>query len=108
VDGFFRIIQGGAWIELGRTLELVLALTPESAVVALPFEAQYGNNRIFRLQEGRMAGLERERLGEMRSVAGDVQVLVRSPELRSGDRVAVTQLPNATDGLKVRVRAQQR
>lgn len=107
VDGFFRITQGGSWLELGRTVELVLSLPPESAAVALPLEAIYGNNRIFRLYEGRMAGLEVERLGEVRSTTGGVRVLVRSPQLRSGDRIVVTQLPNATEGLKVRVEKQE-
>ncbi|MFZ0256727.1 MAG: HlyD family efflux transporter periplasmic adaptor subunit [Gammaproteobacteria bacterium] len=107
VDGFFRITQGGTWIELGRTLELVLALPPESAAIALPFEAVYGNNRIFRLHDGRMAGVEVERLGEVRSATGGVRLLVRSPRLRAGDRIIVTQLPNATDGLKVRVQGQE-
>jgi HlyD family secretion protein len=106
VDGLFRITQGGSWLELGRTVELLLSLPPEPAAVALPFEAIYGNDRIFRLHEGRMVGLEIERLGEVKSMTGDVRVLVRSPRLRSGDRIVVTQLPNATEGLKIRVEEQ--
>ncbi len=107
VDGFFRITDGGSWLELGRTLELVLSLPPEPAAVALPFEAIYGNNRVFRLRAGRMAGLEVERLGTIRSATGSVRALVRSPQLTAGDRIVVTQLPNATEGLKVRVEPQE-
>lgn len=103
LDGFFRITGDGAWLELGRTLELVLSLPPEPAAVALPFEAVYGNSRIFRVSDGRMEALEVERLGEMRSPSGATSALVRSPQLRPGDRIIVTQLPNATEGLKVRV-----
>lgn len=106
VDGFFRITQGGSWLELGRILELVLSLPSETAAVALPFEAIYGNNRIFRVRDGRMAGLEVERLGEFRTAMGGARALVRSSELRLGDRIVVTQLPNATEGLKVRVEPQ--
>ena len=51
-----------------------------------------------------MVGVKVERLGERPAGGrGGTRALVRSPELRSGDRVVVTQLPNALDGLKVTV-----
>ncbi|NIM26880.1 MAG: hypothetical protein GTO67_07015, partial [Gammaproteobacteria bacterium] len=47
--------------------------------------------------------LEVQRVGERRDAESAAQVLVRSPELQSGDRIVVTQLPNAMDGLRVTV-----
>ena len=106
VDGFFRITEGGSWLELGRTLELLLSLPPQAAAGALPIEAIYGSNRIFRLHEGRMTGVEVERLGEVRNAAGDVRVLVGSLSCAQAS-IVVTQLPNAADGLKVSVEGQE-
>lgn len=108
VDGLFRVVEGGAWIELGRTVELALSLPPEPEAVAVPLEAVYGTDRIYRLESERMVGVKVERLGEIRTADGDTRVLVRSAELEPGDQIVVTQLPNAIDGLKVRaVEAEQ-
>ena len=44
-----------------------------------------------------------ERVGEMRTSEQGTRVLVRSDRLSPGTRVITTQLPNALDGLLVRV-----
>jgi len=103
VDALFRITEGAQWLIPGRVLTLRMNLLPQDGVVALPFEALYGLNRIYRLEEGRMAALTVERVGERQDAAGQAQVLARSPELQAGDRIITTQLPNAITGLKVEV-----
>jgi RND family efflux transporter MFP subunit len=102
-DAYFRIIEGGRDLPLGRTVELVVDLPNVHDSVALPYEAVYGTNRIYRLDGERMRGLEVQRIGEQRGVDGSARVLVRSPELEAGDRIVITQLPNAMDGLRVKV-----
>lgn len=102
-DAYFRVIEGGKDLPLGRTVELIVDLPEVHASIALPYEAVYGTNRIYRLDGDRMRTLDVERVGEQRSTDGSARVLVRSPELQSGDRIVVTQLPNAMDGLRVRV-----
>ncbi len=102
-DAYFRVIEGGKDLPLGRTVELIVDLPEVHGSIALPYEAVYGTNRIYRLDGDRMRTLDVERVGERRSTDGSAQVLVRSPELQSGDRIVVTQLPNAMDGLRVRV-----
>jgi len=104
LDALFRITEGTRWLIPGRVLTLHMDLLPEDSVVALPFEALYGLNRIYRLEDGRMAALTVERVGEQRDVEGEVQVLARSPDLQAGDRIITTQLPNAITGLKVEVK----
>ena len=49
-----------------------------------------------------MHGIEVERLGERRGTRGETRVIVRSSALTEGDRVIVSHLPNAIDGLRVR------
>ena len=88
---------------LGRTVALIVDLPPVHASVALPYEAVYGTNRIYRLDGERMHALQVERVGEQRNPDGSARALVRSPELQPGDRIVITQLPNAMDGLRVKV-----
>ncbi|MCB1825637.1 MAG: biotin/lipoyl-binding protein [Candidatus Competibacteraceae bacterium] len=103
MDALFRVSEGADVLAPGRVLTLLLDLPPEEGVVALPFEALYGLDRIYRLVDGRMAALAVERIGERRELDGQARVLVRSPELAAGDRIVTTQLPNAITGLKVTV-----
>jgi multidrug efflux pump subunit AcrA (membrane-fusion protein) len=103
LDALLRVTAGEEVLEPGRVLALTLDLPPEDDVVALPFEALYGLNRVYRLEEGRLAALAVEWIGERHEAEGRTEVLVRGPELRAGDRIVTTQLPNAVTGLKVTV-----
>lgn len=102
-DGLFRVTQGSAWLQLGRTVELVVDLPEVADAVTAPREALYGADRVFVLDGGRMKSVEVERLGESRGGDGGDRVILRSPELKPDDRLIVTHLPNAIDGLKVKV-----
>ncbi len=103
VDALFKIAAGADTVVPGRLLPLTLNLPARQDTAELPFSALYGLNRVYRLEEGRMAALEVERIGERYGPDGSVQILVRSADLRPGDRVITTQLPNAVTGLKVTV-----
>ena len=102
-DGLFRVTQRGAWLPLGRTVEIVLTLPPLDDVISLPFEAIYGvADRIYLLADGKMKGIRIERLGEIRTPDGGARALVRGAHLQEGAQVITTQLPNAIDGLPVK------
>lgn len=102
-DGLFRVTRGNRWLQLGRTVELVLDLPAVADAVTAPREALYGTDRVFVLDGERMRSVEVERLGESRGDDGRDRVILRSPELKPADRLIVTHLPNAIDGLKVKV-----
>jgi len=102
-DGLFRVTRGNAWLQLGRTVELVLDLPAVENAVTAPREALYGTDRVFVLDGERMRIVEVERLGETRTARGGARLILRSPELKPNGRLIVTQQPNAIDGLKVRV-----
>lgn len=101
VEGLFRITEGGEQVPLGRFMTVHLRLPEQDQVVALPFEALYGTDRIYRVEEGRMRAIRVERRGEWMDADGRERVLVHSPEIRDGDRLVTTRLPNALDGLRV-------
>ncbi|MCY4284678.1 MAG: hypothetical protein OXC65_04960 [Thiotrichales bacterium] len=103
-DGLFRVTRGNAWLQLGRTVELVMDLPAIDNAVTAPREALYGTDRVFVLDGERMRSVEVERLGETRTAGrGDARLILRSPDLKPDGRLIVTHQPNAIDGLKVRV-----
>lgn len=90
----------------GGLLPVTLQRPSVSDSVAIPYSALYGSASVYRMtSEGRMERIHVQRLGE---VAGSDtndesgrQVLVASPDLKSGQSLIVTHLPNAMSGLKV-------
>lgn len=103
ISALFRVTSGAEELPLNRFVSLRLSLPPESGSVVVPFESLYGRDRVFRVVDGRLQGLDVERLGEVTDAAGQAQALVRHPELKAGDVLVATRLPNAVDGLRVEV-----
>lgn len=104
VEGLFELDVAPGTLQQGRFVRLDLALPPMSGLVALPHEALYGDSRVYQIDpQSRLRPLRVERIGEQRLSDGGTQVLVRSDEITAGTRLLVTQLPNAIEGLLVRV-----
>ncbi|MCP5143057.1 MAG: HlyD family efflux transporter periplasmic adaptor subunit [Chromatiales bacterium] len=102
VAGLFRIEGADASLQQGRFLRLDLNLPARPDLIALPNEALYGLDRIYRLHDSRMQPVTVERIGDTRGAQGESLVLVRSDGITAGDVIIATQLPNAMDGLLVR------
>jgi multidrug efflux pump subunit AcrA (membrane-fusion protein) len=102
VDALLRIESDAKHLELGRNLELELELTPVPNILALPPQALYGNNRIYRIIDDRLQAILVNRVGDADN-DGHPRILVTSPEIQVGDQILTTQLPNAITGLKVRL-----
>jgi len=105
VDGFFEIITNPSRLELGRTVDIRVELPPEPGVIAIPFEAVYGVDRVYKVAEGRMRGLRVERVGEYIDADGESYILIRSDAIKDSEQIVVSQLPNAVDGLRIAPRA---
>ncbi len=105
VDALFRLQESADWLAIGRFITLELTLPPQSNIVALPREALYGRSLLYRVSDGRLDPLEIERVGSRVTSGGTEEILVTSPEIREGDPIVTTQLPNAIEGLRVRVPA---
>ncbi|MGA1561972.1 MAG: efflux RND transporter periplasmic adaptor subunit [Gammaproteobacteria bacterium] len=103
IDGLFRVDAELAEIALGRAFSLRLQLPAQADVVALPFTALYSLDRVYRITaEDRLEAIAVEWLGERMHTEGS-QVLVRSPLLQEGDRILMTQLPDAIQGRAVQI-----
>ena len=100
VDGYFRLVSD-AYPELGRTITLDLSLPDVSNAIAVPFEAVYGSNQVFKLELQHMKAAHLERHGQIRR-DGISYIVATSDELQPDELMIITQLANASDGLKVK------
>ncbi|PAV26633.1 hypothetical protein CF392_05350 [Tamilnaduibacter salinus] len=105
VDGFFRFRERSPALPLNQTLELTLTLPEQSGLFAVPVSAMYQGDTIYRVEEQRLRAVDVTVAGS-RYVDGQQQRLVRSDALSAGDRILTTALPNAVEGLRVRIRNQ--
>lgn len=102
IDGLFRVTTNAQTLRLGQFLSVVLQLPPQENVIALPFSAVYGTDKVYLWQKERMHGVRIKRVGEQVKPNGDTWLLVRSEALQTDVEVITTQLPNAIEGLKVK------
>jgi len=102
VDAYFRAGQSSSRLLLGALLPLSLDLPVENDVIAVPYQAIYGNSRLYLLKDNRLQGVDVDAVGQYSSDDGKAMLLVKSPQINSGDDVVITHLPNAMSGLKVR------
>ena len=105
IDGLFRIQQGAEQLRLGSMVTLWLQRDPQADVVAVPYTALYGNDRMYKLVDGRLQGITVVALGDYTGTGDQATLLVQSPQLRAGDQLVITHLPNAATGLRVETTA---
>lgn len=103
IDGLFVVEEGAERVRPGQMLTLRLERPARDAVIPAPFGAVYGGDRIYTLVDGRMKGVVVRSLGSWFNAMGEERLLVSAPELAAGDRLIVTHMPNAIDGLRVEV-----
>lgn len=102
VDSFIGFDTGVTGLRLGSTVRVLLELPPEPNVIAVPGEAIYGENQVYKLNGDRMQMLTAERVGEREFADGRTEVLLRTPLLNSNDELIATKLANAADGLLIK------
>jgi len=102
IDVYLQSETGDSQMRPGELLTLHLGLSPEAEVIAVPFQAIYGNSTIYLVTDGRLRAERVESVGQ--AITGDAEsmLLVRSNAIRDGDEIATTHLPNAVSGLRVR------
>ncbi len=101
IDLYFSIDESSAQMRPGELLALELILPTEANVIAVPYQAIYGNSRIYQVIEDRLQAVDVQTIGQTRVDGGPTQALIRSATIKSDDLIAITHLPNAISGLKV-------
>jgi len=106
IDVYFAIDAVAGQLRPGDLLPLSLELPAEKGVIGVPYQAIYGNSRVYRVVEDRLQAVDVASIGQARTADNQVLVLVRSDLIEPGDLIAVTHLPNAVSGLKVKIDAE--
>ncbi|GGC92653.1 efflux RND transporter periplasmic adaptor subunit [Halopseudomonas salina] len=101
VEAIFVLDQPAPGLRLGNLLAISVPKPAAPESIAVPYSALYGNRTLYALQDGRMAHIDVERIGETLMENGERWLLVRAPDLTPGTRIITTHLPNAMQGLKV-------
>lgn len=102
IDAFFRLTDTEQIPELGRSLSIKLNLPPTADSIAIPPMALYGLNRIYKIVDNRLVAVEVDRIGDTQLSDGQPAVLIRTTDIKAGDLILTTQLPNAITGLRVK------
>ena len=102
VDAYFQPTPSDAQLRLGDLLPLNYSLPTENEVIAVPYQAIYGNSRLYLLQQNRLKGVDVDAVGQYSDRHGNALLLVKSEQIKAHDKIVITHLPNAVSGLKVR------
>ncbi|WP_444677098.1 hypothetical protein [Halomonas sp. E19] len=93
-----------AGLRPGALVPLLLQRPAVAEAMAVPFSALHGSDVLYRIDdESRLRRHRVTRLGETLAADGERWALVRPEGLAAGERIIVTHLPNATQGLRVEV-----
>jgi multidrug resistance efflux pump len=101
VDALFKITDSHPNLALGRPVDLLISLNNPKPVVAIPYTALYGHDRIFKIVDNHLEGITIERFGERINAQGETELLISSEALADNDIILTSLLPNATTGMKV-------
>ncbi len=101
IDVWLEPMEGGHGLRPGMQLEVLLERPPREAVFAVPASALYDERRVFRVADGRMRSVSVRPVGFRVDEDGRQWRLIEGQQLKDGERIVVTHLPNASDGLKV-------
>ncbi len=106
VDAFFTVVGEGASYRPGSFLQLRFFIPSHEALFSIPYTALYGKNKLYKLNqeknnELRMQAVNITPVGDL-SLDNQNLLLFSSAEVKDGDRIIITHLPNALNGLKVK------
>lgn len=101
IDAYFRSGDASTDFRPGSLLSLNFGLPEQLDVMAIPYQAIYGNSRIYLLKEDRLEAVNVESVGQYLKPDGSAALIIRSAKVNENDQIVVTHLPNAVDGLKV-------
>lgn len=99
LDAFFAIPDTLNSLRPGELMEVSLKGVSQVGLLAVPYSAIYGNNRLYLIENERLQAKEVKLVGEVLR-DGKLWALLE-PNFAEGSKVSVTHLPNAVTGLKV-------
>ncbi|MGI9338182.1 MAG: efflux RND transporter periplasmic adaptor subunit [Gammaproteobacteria bacterium] len=101
VDVFFAL-PGGDWV-VGATHEIRLELPPQENLIAVPVDAIYNDDRIYRIGEDGRTNAEFCRRAGLGLDGDETAALLSCPGLTGESRIVANQLPQLANRAKVEV-----
>ena len=102
VDAYFRMSSNSIYPELGRSVTVLLSLSPVEEALAIPYQAVYGSNQVFKVISDSLKSATIKRHGQVVR-NNKTYIVATSSDLEADDLLVTTQLNNAVDGLKVEI-----
>lgn len=102
IDAYFHLVSESNYPELGRSVSVDMSLSPVENAIALPYQAVYGSNHVFKIASNQLQRIEIERFGQI-TRDQETFIVAISDQLNEGELVLTTQLVNANDGLTVKI-----
>ncbi len=102
IDAYFRIMGGDFYPVLGRTVDINLTLAPLDDTIAVPRNAIYSHDRIYKIADGRLKSALISRHGQF-DMDGATYVIATSDQIRSDELIVTSRLADPVDGIKVQV-----
>jgi multidrug efflux pump subunit AcrA (membrane-fusion protein) len=99
LDGFFVLETASTALRVGELVTLEVTRAAVDNAVTVPYVALYQGRQVYRIEDGRLRAVAVNVLGE--AGGQPPMLLVSSPDLKKGDVLLATHLPNAVNGLKV-------
>jgi len=116
VDAIFNILSEPVRFRLGTIVVVRLQRPIRENMIKVPYQAMYGSDRLYQIKDNRLRAIKVKTIGEYQEKETSISaqllknesvLLVESDELKSGDKILATHLPNAFTGLKVDVLAEK-
>lgn len=99
VNAFFKVPESLTGIRVGTLLSVNLLEPVVTNSFLVPYSSLYGSDRIYLVRDGRLVNTPVKLHGQ-NILQGKTQAIV-SGDIKSGDKVSITHLPNAIQDLKV-------
>lgn len=106
VDAYFAVPDDAA-LRLGETLEVRATLPAIENAFTLPMDALYERDQIYLVNDGVLNAYQITRVGQFVDETGKTRVIVQHPDLKAGQQVLTSRLPQAINGLQVQLAQSQ-
>lgn len=112
VDAIFSISADQVFFRMGAIVVVRLQRPAHDNVIKVPYQAMYGSDRLYQIKDNRLQLIRVKTIGEYHqngnvidseTLLQEPELLIESDELKQGDTILSTHLPNAFSGLKVDV-----
>lgn len=104
VDALFSVTQNADLLELGKTINIFVDLQPMADTIDVPIQSLYGMDRVYKIADSRLKGIDIKQVGNIINEDGSQSVLITGENLQDGDLILATHIPVAIDGLKVTIK----